>query len=75
MFIDYDCSCACIGAILDGDAVTAGSTARGARYNSTVNYITRRSQKGQDFIGIVISEDGTVDAVTGNKVIRLSINA
>ena len=75
MFMDYDCTCACIGAILDGDAVTTGSTARGARYNSTVNYITRRAQFNQEFIGIVVSEDGTVDAVTGNRVIRLNLTA
>ena len=74
MFMDYDCSCACIGAILDGDAVTTGSTARGARYNSTVNYITRRAQLDQHFVGIVVSEDGTVDAVTENRVIRLNLN-
>lgn len=74
MFMDYDCNCACIGAILDGDSVTAGSTARGARYNSTVNYITRRSQFGQNFVGIVVSEDGTVDAVTDSRVIRLNLN-
>lgn len=74
MFMDYDCTCACIGAILDGDAVTTGSTARGARYNSTVNYITRRAQLGQEFIGFVVSEDGTIDAVTPARVIRLNLN-
>ena len=74
MFMDYDCTCACIGAILDGDAVTTGSTARGARYNSTVNYITRRAQLGQEFVGIVVSEDGTVDAVTDSRIIRLNLN-
>jgi len=72
--MDYDCTCACIGAILDGDAVTTGSTARGARYNSTVNYITRRAQLGQEFVGIVVSEDGTVDAVTDSRIIRLNLN-
>jgi hypothetical protein len=75
MFLNYNCECTCIGAILDGDAVTAGSTARGARYNSTVNYVTRRSQLSQEFIGIVVSEDGTVDAVTSTKVIRLNLAA
>ena len=74
-FMDWNCSCTCIGAILDGDAVTPGSTARGARYNSTVNYVARRSQLGQEFIGIVVSEDGTVDAVTSEKIIRLNLTS
>ncbi len=73
MFLNEKCECCCIGAILDGDAVTAGSTARGARYNSTVNYVTRRAQLNQNFCGIVVSEDGTVDAVTPSRVIRLNL--
>ena len=73
LMIDTDCCCPCIGAILDGDAVTIGSPARGARYNSTVNYISRRRQLGQSFTGIVVSEDGTVDAVTDQRIIRLNL--
>lgn len=73
MFLNERCECSCIGAILDGDAVTAGSTARGARFNSTVNYIVRRAQTGQNFFGVVISEDGTVDAVTPTRITRLNI--
>ena len=73
LFMDYNCDCYCIGAILDGDLVTSGSTARGSRFNSTVNYINRRSQLGQEFIGIVISEDNTVDSVTAGKVVRLNM--
>lgn len=73
LMIDTDCCCPCIGAILDGDAVTIGSPARGARYNSTVNYISRRKQLGQTFTGIVVSEDGTVDAVTDQRIIRLNL--
>ncbi|MDO5109886.1 MAG: hypothetical protein Q4D59_08160 [Erysipelotrichaceae bacterium] len=75
MFLNEKCECSCIGAILDGDAVTAGSTARGARFNSTVNYIVRRSQTGQRFFGIVVSEDGTVDAVTPTRITRLNLRS
>ncbi len=74
VIMDTDCRCTCIGAILDGDAVTRGTPARGARYNSTVNYITRRSQLDQTFVGIVVSEDGTIDAVADGRVNLLSLS-
>lgn len=73
ILVDTLCNTSCIGAILDGDLVTEGSAARGARYNSTVNYVKRRSQLGQMFAGIVISEDGTVDAVTTEAITRLNL--
>jgi hypothetical protein len=71
--MDTDCRCRCIGAILDGDAVTRGSPARGARYNSTVNYINRRAQLDEYFVGIVVSEDGTVDSVTKDHIYRINV--
>lgn len=74
ILMDTDCRCSCIGAILDGDFVTRGSMARGSRYNSTCNYVKRRIDFDQHFTGIVISEDGTVDAVNGEKVYRININ-
>ena len=73
ILMDTDCHCSCIGAILDGDFVTRGNMARGSRYNSTCNYIKRRKDFGQNFTGIVISEDGTVDAVNDEKVYRINI--
>ncbi len=73
LLMDYNCVCQCIGAILDGDAVTKGSPARGARYNSTVNYIRRRAQLDETYIGIVVSEDGMIDAVTKDRVYRLNL--
>lgn len=74
ILMDTDCICHCIGAILDGDFVAKGSMARGSRYNSTCNYIKRRMDFDQKFTGIVISEDGMVDAVKGDKVYRININ-
>ena len=74
VLMDTDCTTNCIGAILDGDFVTRGSMARGSRYNSTCNYIKRRMDFHQYFIGIVISEDGTVDVVSNDKVYRVNIN-
>ena len=73
VIMDTDCICSCIGAILDGDMVSRGSPARGSRFNSTVNYVRRRGQLGQKFIGIVFSEDGTVDAVSDARVQRLDL--
>ena len=73
VLMDTDCRCRCIGAILDGDAVTRGSPARGARYNSTVNYINRRAQLDEYFVGIVVSEDGTVDSVTKDHIYRINV--
>ena len=73
VLMDSRCSAYAIGAILDGDAVTKGSMARGSRFNSTLNYVHRRSLAGQKLIGIVISDDGTVDCVTDEKVVRLNV--
>lgn len=73
LIMDTDCMCSCIGAILDGDLVSRGSPARGSRFNSTVNYVKRRGQLGQKFIGIVFSEDGTIDAVNDQRVQRLDL--
>ena len=74
VFMDTDCQCSCIGAILDGDVVTKGTPARGARFNSTVNYVKRRKELGQTFIGFVISEDGIVDAVSDEHVLRINLS-
>lgn len=63
ILIDIDGRCHAIGIILDGDAVVKGKSSRGARYNSTVNYVCRRKIDGQTFIALIISEDKTVDIV------------
>ena len=73
VLMDTACNCACIGAILDGDLVVKGALARGSRYNSARNYIVRRSQFNQHFLAIVVSEDGTIDAVTEERVYRLHL--
>ena len=64
VIIDLDGMCYSIGVIVDGDAIAVGKTARGSRYNSTVNYILRRSKEKQLIFGIVISEDETTDIIT-----------
>lgn len=62
--IDIDGRCHGIGIILDSDAVIKDVSSRGARYNSTVNYVNRRKLASQIFVWLVISEDKTVDIVT-----------
>lgn len=64
VIIDLNGMCYSIGVIVDGDASAIGNTARASRYNSTVNYILRRSKEKQFIFGIVISEDGTTDIIT-----------
>ena len=45
VLMDTRCNVHAIGAILDGDAVTKGSMARGSRFNSTLNYVHRRAME------------------------------
>lgn len=73
VLMDTDCVCGCIGAILDGDLVTKGDLARGSRYNSARNYIMRRCDFDEHFLAVVMSEDGTVDAINEDRVFRLHI--
>lgn len=42
-----------------------GLNSRGARYNSSVNYVKRRNDFGEKFIAVIISEDKTIDIFSG----------
>lgn len=72
VLMDSNLNCTLFGVILDGDTNDAGTPARGARYNSTVTYVKRRAQFGQCFIGVIISEDGTIDWVDGRSAIGVT---
>lgn len=63
LFVSPDCHCHAYGVILDGEAYTFGNPARGARYNSTKNYIEalRRRYPHHSALGVVVSEDGMID--------------
>lgn len=63
MIISPDGFCYAIGAILDGEAVVDGDTARGARYNSLNNYVKWKKTKDSNcrVMAVVISEDQTTD--------------
>ena len=45
--------------LLDGEATVVGDVGRGARYNSTANYI-KQKENGR-YVGIIISEDGMIN--------------
>ena len=45
LLVSLSGECYAIGAILDGEVCSEGSTARGARYNSLANYVTWKSKR------------------------------
>lgn len=63
LLVDFDGNCHACGVILDGKATTPGDMSRGARYNSTKNYIhlLRKREKDNPVLAIVVSEDGNAD--------------
>jgi len=58
VLLDVDGICHAIGVILDGLATTAGTSSRGARFNSALRYVTTRPEP---CMAIVFSVDGGVD--------------
>lgn len=52
ILVDFQGNCVAFGVILDGEAKIRGETERGARYNSSKNYIA-----GENRIAIIVSED------------------
>lgn len=63
LILDEKGDCHSFGVILDGETIIEGSPARGARYNSTKNYIVGKNKlnNSDKYVGIVMSEDGMVD--------------
>lgn len=61
IIIGIDGKCYGIGAILDGNALIEGNMSRGARYNSTINYIANKENK--KYMAIIISEDKYINAI------------
>ncbi len=61
ILVDFNGNCYAIGAIFDGDMEIKGNIERGARYNSTVNYIERQKRKGRELLAIIFSEDRKID--------------
>jgi hypothetical protein len=57
VLIDPSGICYAIGVILDGLATPEGDSARGARFNSCIRYLTGRSE----CLALIVSEDGSVE--------------
>lgn len=69
IILDCNWTCHGFGIIVDGEARTIGSPARGARFNSAKNYVAcckRKCAEGlaYDCAAIVVSEDRTIDVFT-----------
>jgi hypothetical protein len=58
-----DGRCHAVGVILDGLVTEGGRTGRGSRYNSTLRYIDTRAREGARAVAVIISEEGSVEAV------------
>ena len=63
LLMDNTGICYSLGIIVDGEAFAIGSAARGARYNSLLNYVVWKKVKDSDqqYLVIIISEDSTMD--------------
>lgn len=70
IFMDMSCSCSFIGVIVDGMSILKGNPARGARYNSIYNYVALKAKENIKCLGVIISEDGIINAVYSNKFIE-----
>jgi hypothetical protein len=66
LFLNKDGYCCGIGIILDGEAATEGTPARGSRYNSAKTYIYRCVQNKIEAYALVVSSDGYFDILTTN---------
>lgn len=63
ILLDADGQCHAVGVILDGLVSARGDTGRGSRYNSTLRYIDTRAPEGGRVVAVIISEDGSVEAM------------
>jgi len=66
-FTDTSLICYGVGIILDGIAVKAGKSSRGARYNSARCYIDGKTP--EKYTAVVISSDETIDIIYNKKEI------
>lgn len=65
LLINIKCQCYAIGCIFDGIVFDEfeGDSGRGSRYNSVKLYVQLMKHHGFECMGIVISDDGTVDII------------
>lgn len=69
LLVDFNGQCYACGMILDGKADGKGNMARGARFNSALNYTRSHKNRFQDhpMVVIVASEDGMLN-ILGNNI-------
>lgn len=65
IMLDKECRCLKYGMMLNSKQQTCGKLERGSRFNSTLNYIQNCFNEGVDAVGVVISDDKTVDIIVG----------
>lgn len=70
VFIDRQLKCYGTGIILDGVAMSSGSSARGSRYNSACCYLDNK--KDSLFAALVFSEDETMDLILSSYATKLA---
>lgn len=67
LLADFEGNCYAIGAILDGEAISAGDSGRGARFNSIKNYVEwifkNKIEKPAVCMAVIFSEDETIDVI------------
>lgn len=68
LFMDINGTICGFGIIVDGKAVVKGTAERGARYNSAKNYIANCAKEGIINVALVVSEDRTVDLLSGSDM-------
>lgn len=64
LMFDFNGNCYAFGAILDGKAKIKGDISRGARYNSSSNYLRQFGRNGKSIVGVIVSEDGMIDLLS-----------
>jgi len=65
LLVTHDCKCFAIGCIFDGEVFEEfeGDSGRGSRFNSVKLYVDRMVEEKFECLGIIVSDDGTVDII------------
>ena len=63
VMLDLEGVCHAFGVILDGIAIPEGNPARGARFNSSLRYVSALNAIDIPCLAVVVSEDGTAELI------------
>lgn len=66
LLINFNGECHAIGCIFDGAVFSdfEGDSGRGSRYNSVKLYVKQHEKNKVECMGIIVSDDGTVDIIS-----------